>query len=128
MKYNEIMEQNKQFDLEFEEYKIENPDWEKYLTDSTFYELMDWYDFKHGLGCEEHASEEAHDFAKYIWSKIVDERLPEMSVHPQIQGGYGIVNMSEDDLRSLLTMIKGACLLERRHWNGIKQKIEKMIE
>ena len=33
----------------FKQYREENPDWDKYLTDSTYYELMDWYDYKMGL-------------------------------------------------------------------------------
>ncbi len=40
---------------------------------------------------------------------------------------YAIV-MTKDDLRSLLRMINGACLPERRDWNNIKQQITKILE
>lgn len=119
--------ENKKFDFDFEEYKKSNPNWEKYLTDSTYYELMDWYDSKYGLCCEEHNSDEARDFADYIWDKLHDYDLPDMSVYHQLHGGYELVNMSEEDLRSLHTMINGSCLPERQRWNSIKQSIEKLL-
>lgn len=34
---------------------------------------------------------------------------------------YHLTNMTEDNLRSLLTMIKGAGLLERRTFDGVKR-------
>jgi len=41
--------------------------------------------------------------------------------------GFVLAAMDESDLRSLLAMIKSACLPERREWNGIKQQIEKIL-
>jgi hypothetical protein len=46
----------------------------------------------------------------------------------QKENGRFTLFMDESDLRSLITMIKGACLPERRHWNNVKQQIEKMID
>ena len=41
---------------------------------------------------------------------------------------WHLTNMTEDDLRSLLKMIKGAGLLERRTFDGVKRQIEKILE
>lgn len=41
---------------------------------------------------------------------------------------WNLINMTEDDLRSLLKMIKGAGLLERRTFDGVKRQIEKILE
>lgn len=41
---------------------------------------------------------------------------------------WHITNMAEDDLRSLLTMIKGAGLLERRTFDGVKRQIEDILK
>ncbi len=41
---------------------------------------------------------------------------------------WHITNMTEDDLRSLLTMIKGAGLLERRTFDGVKRQIEEILK
>lgn len=46
----------------------------------------------------------------------------------QKESGRFTLSMEESDVRSLLTMIKGACLTERRHWNDVKQQIEKVID
>lgn len=51
------------FDREFERFKKDNPDWDKFLTDSTYYDLMGWYDDKYGLGNEFEYSCMAHFFA-----------------------------------------------------------------
>lgn len=40
---------------------------------------------------------------------------------------YDLSYMSEEELRSLLIMINGAGLVERRHWNGIKTKIQTIL-
>lgn len=57
----------------FKQYRQENPDWADYLTDSTYYEMMDWYDYIHGIDNEEHNSDDAREFANYVWNKYVEE-------------------------------------------------------
>jgi len=64
---------NKRFEDLFKQYKEENPDWAKYLTDSTFYELMSWYDNGHGIDNEDAYSDEGREFANYIWDRYVEE-------------------------------------------------------
>ena len=41
---------------------------------------------------------------------------------------WHLTNMTEDDLRSLLRMIKGAGLLERRTFDGVKKQIENILK
>ena len=121
-----------QFDRDFERFKKEyDPRWEEHLTDSTFFELEDWYDGLHNLGSEEENSDEAYDFAIYVWDKIHEnEPRLEMKVRESYDGlgYYTLQNMTEDELRSLLVMIKGACLEERRVFNRVKVQIEKILE
>jgi hypothetical protein len=61
----------KLFNQYFEEYKKDNPDWEEYFSDSTYYEIADWYDSKHGTNFEDVASKEAIEFATYVWENIL---------------------------------------------------------
>ena len=62
----------KEYEKLFEQYKQQNPDWAEYLTDSTYYELMEWYDYNHGIDNEEGNSDEAHEFVNYIWYKYIE--------------------------------------------------------
>ena len=41
--------------------------------------------------------------------------------------GYCLSDMDGEDLRSLLTMINGTGLVERRHWNHIKRELETIL-
>lgn len=61
----------KDFEVEFSKFKEENPTWEKYLTDSTYYDLMSWYDAKHGLANEDNYSDEGRAFAGYVWDNHI---------------------------------------------------------
>ena len=119
------------FDRDFERFKKDDPNWDRFLTDSTYYELMSWYDAKHKYDNDEMYSEEAHDFANYVWDKIHEnEPRLEMKVRESYDefGYYTLQNMNEDELRSLLAMINGACLEERRVFNRVKVQIEKILE
>lgn len=58
--------------------------------------------------------------------KTKETPIPTPSVKVMADGEYLIV-MTKDDLRSLLTMIKGACLPERRTFNSLKEQIEKIL-
>lgn len=69
---SEVTPANEQYDKDFEEFRKENPDWNKYLTDSTYYEIMEWYENKYGLANEEHYTDEARNFAYYIWMKYIN--------------------------------------------------------
>lgn len=57
----------------------------------------------------------------------MDEEMQNMSVHEVTLGSYEIIDMTKDDLRSLLRMINSACLSERRDWNNIKEQIIKIL-
>lgn len=57
----------------------------------------------------------------------MDEEMQNMSVHEVTPGSYEIIDMTKDDLRSLLRMINNACLSERRDWNNIKEQIIKIL-
>lgn len=121
------METNEQLHALFEQYGAENPNYRQYLTDSTYYELMSWYDDKHGYYDLDGYSDDAHTFANYVWNEITEPFIPQMSVHEQLHGGYELIDMGKDDLLSLLRLIDSACLSERRHWNGIKQRITTLL-
>ena len=55
------------FDADFEAFKADNPNWDKYLTDNTVFELRSWYDTKHGTYNEDEYSDKACEFSKYVW-------------------------------------------------------------
>ncbi len=57
----------------------------------------------------------------------MNEEMQNMSVHEVTPGSYEIIDMTKDDLRSLLRMINSACLSERRDWNNIKEQIIKIL-
>lgn len=57
----------------------------------------------------------------------MNEEMQNMSVYEVTPGSYEIIDMTKDDLRSLLRMINSACLSERRDWNNIKEQIIKIL-
>lgn len=119
------------FERDFELFKSQNADWGKYLTDSTYFELMDWYDATYHLGSNDENSGEAHDFANYVWERVHEnEQRMEMRVQESRYDGsmyYELAYMTRDDLLSLHTMIKSACLPERQTFNRVKEQIEKIL-
>lgn len=46
----------------------------------------------------------------------------------RLSTGFRLDNMSEDDLRSLREMIKGAGLVERRHWNRTLTELNEILK
>lgn len=62
---------NKEFEEDIKAYAQENPKWLDYLSDSTCFELMDWYDAAHNIHTNENecSSDKAHEFAEYVWRK-----------------------------------------------------------
>ena len=118
-----------QFDKDMSVYEASHPSWRMYLNVSTFFELMTWYDVKHGLGNDERNSMEACDFASYVMRKArLEDPEPLMSVHEQSAGVYELSNMSATELRLLLNMIKGAGLEERRAFDKVKCLIERILK
>lgn len=63
-------EKKAEFETAFTAFEKENPNWENGLTDSTYYELAEWYDEFLGIANSESLSDEAHQFADYIWRKF----------------------------------------------------------
>ena len=51
-------------------FEEQNPDWRDCLTDSTYYELAEWYDEFLGIANSESLSDEAYKFADYVWRKL----------------------------------------------------------
>ena len=64
------IERNEVFDVCFELFKRDNPDWENELSDSTYYELAEWYDDFHGKANGDYLSDKSYEFADYVWRKI----------------------------------------------------------
>ena len=62
----------KKFDEAWKLYQQENPDWYKFLTDSTYYEIKDWYEHKYGFEYDEDVgyADEVDEFGEYIWKQI----------------------------------------------------------
>ena len=120
------------FDRDFRQFQEDHHNWQDYLTDSMYYELMWWYDATYNPGDDESYSAEAHDFATYVLDKIHEEnpRLEMNVLEGRYNGSlyYGLAFMNHDELLSLLKMIKSACLAERRMFNGVKEQIEKILE
>lgn len=119
------------FDRYFERFKHKIPGWDLYLTDSTYFLLMDWYDATNHLGSEKENSTEAHAFADYVWDKI-HENVPrrEMKVHESRYDGtyyYELTGMTGEELRSLYNIIQSAYLPERRVFNSVKEQIKKLL-
>ena len=116
------------FDKDFEKYKQENPDWNLFLTDSTYYELMDWYDAKHGLGDEDSNSDEARSFASYVWSAVSKPYEMKMIVVPESVGRYSLLHMDIEHLQSLVRVISSGGLADGRIWYSVKKEIEEILK
>ena len=63
-------ERKEDFDSAFIIFEKQNPDWKECLTDSTYYELAEWYDEFIGVSNNESLSDKAHEFAAYVWRKL----------------------------------------------------------
>ncbi len=71
---------HKKFANAFEKFKIDNPMWDKYLTDSVYNELMDWYSENYNLkwiNDEIGYPNEVYEFSKYIWKQICPQAFEE---------------------------------------------------
>ena len=66
----ECKEHKEEFDSAFIVFEKRNPEWRASLTDSTFYELAEWYDEYIGVANTESLSDKAYEFANYVWRKI----------------------------------------------------------
>lgn len=64
-KDNEI---NEEFESAFTDFEKQNPNWKDNLTDSTYYELAEWYDEYLGISNSESVSDKSYDFAEYVWN------------------------------------------------------------
>jgi len=60
----------KKFSSAYNCFEEQNPDWRDGLTDSTYYELAEWYDEFLGIANSESLSDEAYKFADYVWRKL----------------------------------------------------------
>ena len=58
---------NEEFETAFAEFEKKNPNWKEDLTDSTYYELAEWYDEYLGISNPESVSDKSYDFADYVW-------------------------------------------------------------
>lgn len=65
------MKENQKFEELFEQFKKESPISLQYLSDSTYFEMMDWYDSYYGFNKEGNSSQ-ARKFAIYIWDKYIE--------------------------------------------------------
>lgn len=63
------LQPKQRFESAFSVFEKENPDWRATLSDSTYYELAEWYDVFQGENKEE-LTDVAWAFANYVWSNI----------------------------------------------------------
>ena len=61
---------NEEFDSAFIVFEQRNQEWKNNLSDSTYYELAEWYDEYLGIANNESLSDKAYEFAKYVWRKL----------------------------------------------------------
>ena len=123
------MERIAQYERDFEQFRAESPGWEDVMDDSLCYELQVWYDghyMKEG-GAGASPSMAAVAFAEYVMNVRRCSSVRRMTVCGHEGGRYALTDMSGDELRSLLVMIKGAGLEERRVFNGVKMQIERIL-
>ena len=62
-------ETKEEFDSAFIVFEKRNPEWKNGLTDSSYYELAEWYDEYLGIANNENLSDKAYEFANYVWRK-----------------------------------------------------------
>ena len=79
------MDINKEYEKLFKQFKKERPSSIKYLTDSTFFELMDWYDEKQNYDSEEENSQDARNFANYVWDKYIEKESKEDKLKEELK-------------------------------------------
>ena len=65
-------------------------------------------------------------FGKMEGTTLCNKRVEHLTVSNSIDFWH-LTNLTEEDLRALLKMIKGAGLLERRTFDGVKQQLEKLL-
>jgi hypothetical protein len=120
------------YDKLIQEYENEYPDWLKYFTDSTYYELMSWYEYKHGIETsdEEPYSDEAHNFANYVYEKVHENDVIDIIVCPSSRGDgyYYINNLTKGDLLTLSNLIDSGSITDKRQFFGLKTRIEKILK
>lgn len=63
------MKINEKYEEYFKKYKEENPDWDRYLTDSTYYELKDFYahETNQPFDDDNGYTDDVDDFGYYVW-------------------------------------------------------------
>lgn len=63
-------ETKEEFDSAFIVFEKRNPEWKSDLTDSTYYELAEWYDEYLGIANNDNLSDKAYEFANYVWRNL----------------------------------------------------------
>ena len=68
------MKINEKYEEYFERYKNANPNWLKYLSDSTYYELKDFYadETNQSFDDDNGYPDDVNDFAFYIWNMYIN--------------------------------------------------------
>ena len=68
-------EKKRLYELLFEQFKYENGGWSEYITDSTYYEIQDWFAYK--CGCEFNDEngypDFVYEFSQYIWGLLLKD-------------------------------------------------------
>ena len=62
----------KLYKLLFERYKCENDNWPEYITDSTYYEIQDWFAYKCGCNYDTGYPNFVYKFSQDIWNRLCE--------------------------------------------------------
>ena len=81
----------------FDTFKDENPTWREYLTDSTYFEIADWFasEFNYDFDDEKGYPEQVTEFASCVWKEICPQAY-ESKEYVRVEKEF------YDDLMSLL--------------------------
>lgn len=74
-KRNRKFERNCEFDVCYDTFRRSFPNFEDGLTDSSYYDLAEWYDEFHDMANNEYLSEKAYEFADYVWYNILKHEI-----------------------------------------------------
>ena len=98
----------------FNTFKDENPTWHEYLTDSTYFEIADWFasEFNYTFDDEKGYPEQVGEFASCVWKEIC----------PQEYNATEYVEVKKEFLEEIKTFLKDCAFEGNSYASTIIQK------
>lgn len=116
------MKTNEKYEAFFEKFNESNPDWEEHASDSTYYELADYYAIETGQPFDDDNGypDDVYAFAHYVWDKyifppasiegkIIKKMLPSGIIHLTIKTNHKWCSFKTEESkesRSLFITVK----------------------